>query len=158
PASRRQPDVHGPSEVVDPTAFAWTDADWRGRPFHEAVFYELHVGAFTPAGTFDGVVTQLDRLARLGVTAIELMPLAEAPGRWDWGYDGVYLFAPEARYGTPDALKRLVCAAHARGLMVFVDVVYNHFGPEGNYLRLYAPAFFTTRHRTPWGDAIDFAG
>jgi maltooligosyltrehalose trehalohydrolase len=159
PASRRQPDdVHGPSEVVDPAAFAWSDGDWRGRPFHEAVFYELHVGTFTPAGTFDGVATQLDRLARLGITAIELMPLAEAPGRWNWGYDGVYPFAPEARYGPPDALKRLVCAAHARGLMVFVDVVYNHFGPEGNYLRLYAPAFFTARHRTPWGDAIDFEG
>src|SRR4029453_9320472 len=99
-----------------------------------------------------------DPLPLLGITAIELMPLGEAPGRWNWGYDGVYLFAPEARYGPPDALKRLVCAAHARGLMVFVDVVYNHFGPEGNYLRLYAPAFFTARHRTPWGDAIDFEG
>jgi maltooligosyltrehalose trehalohydrolase len=159
PASRRQPaDVHGPSEIVDPAAFAWTDTAWRGRPFEEAVFYELHVGAFTPAGTFDGVTRELDRLARLGVTAIELMPLAESPGRRGWGYDGVYPFAPEASYGPPDALKRLVCAAHARGLMVFVDVVYNHFGPEGNYLARYAPAFFTPQHRTPWGDAIDFAG
>jgi maltooligosyltrehalose trehalohydrolase len=159
PASRSQPaDVHGPSEVVDPEAFAWTDAAWRGRPFEEAVFYELHVGTFTPAGTFDGVAGALDRLARLGVTAIELMPLAEFPGRRGWGYDGVYAFAPEASYGTPDALKRLVCAAHARGLMVFVDVVYNHFGPDGNHLARYAPAFFTPQHRTPWGDAIDFAG
>ena len=159
PASRHQPeDVHGPSEVVDPEAFDWTDAGWRGRPFEEAVFYELHVGAFAPAGTFDGVATQLDRLARLGVTAIELMPLAEMPGRRGWGYDGVYPFAPEASYGTPAALKRLVCAAHARDLMVFVDVVYNHFGPEGNYLARYAPQFFTPRHRTPWGDAIDFEG
>jgi maltooligosyltrehalose trehalohydrolase len=159
PASRRQPaDVHGPSEVVDPEAFVWTDAQWHGRPFEEAVFYELHVGTFTPAGTFDGVVAELDRLARLGVTAIELMPLAEFPGRRGWGYDGVYPFAPEASYGTPDALKRLVCAAHARGLMVFVDVVYNHFGPEGNYLARYAPAFFTSQHETPWGAAIDFAG
>ncbi len=159
PASRRQPaDVHGPSEVVDPGAFDWTDAGWHGRPFEEAVFYELHVGTFTPAGTFDGVARELGRLARLGVTAIELMPLGESPGRRGWGYDGVYAFAPEASYGTPDALKRLVCAAHARGLMVFADVVYNHFGPEGNYLARYAPAFFTPRHRTPWGDAIDFAG
>jgi maltooligosyltrehalose trehalohydrolase len=159
PASRRQPaDVHGPSEIVDPEAFVWTDAAWRGRPFEEAVFYELHVGTFTPAGTFDGVAAELDRLARLGITAVELMPLAEFPGRRGWGYDGVYPFAPEASYGTPGALKRLVCAAHARGLMVFVDVVYNHFGPEGNYLARYAPAFFTPQHRTPWGDAIDFAG
>src|SRR5262245_14150785 len=159
PASRRQPDdVHGPSEIVDPAAFVWTDTAWRGRPFEDAVFYELHVGTFTPAGTFDGVARELDRLARLGITAIELMPLAESPGRRGWGYDGVYPFAPEASYGPPDALKRLVCAAHARGLMVFVDVVYNHFGPEGNYLARYAPAFFTPQYRTPWGDAIDFAG
>ncbi len=159
PASRRQPaDVHGPSEIVDPGAFAWTDVAWRGRPFEETVFYELHVGTFTPAGTFDGVAGELDRLARLGVTAIELMPLGEFPGRRGWGYDGVYPFAPEASYGSPDALKHLVCAAHARGLMVFLDVVYNHFGPDGNYLARYAPAFFTPRHRTPWGDAVDFAG
>ncbi len=159
PASRRQPaDVHGPSEIVDPEAFAWTDTAWRGRPLEEAVFYELHVGAFSPAGTFDGVAAALDRLAHLGVTALELMPLAEAPGRYGWGYDGVYPFAPEASYGTPAALKRLICAAHARQLMVFVDVVYSHFGPEGNQLGRYAPAFCGSRRRTPWGDAIDFGG
>jgi malto-oligosyltrehalose trehalohydrolase len=159
PASRHQPeDVHGPSEVVDPEAFDWTDAGWRGRPFEEAVFYELHVGAFTPAGTFDGAAAQLDRLARLGVTAIELMPLADTPGRGNWGYDGVLPFAPEHAFGRPEALKRFVQSAHARGLMVLLDVVYNHFGPEGNYLHLYAPQFFTDRHHTPLGAAVNFDG
>jgi maltooligosyltrehalose trehalohydrolase len=159
PASRFQPDgVHGASEVVDPGAFAWRDGGWRGRPLHELVVYELHVGAFTAAGTFDGVVSRLDELAKLGVTAIELMPVAAGPGRRGWGYDGVYPFAPHACYGRPEDLKRLVEAAHARHLMVLLDVVYNHFGPEGNYLARYAPAFFTDRHRTPWGAAIDFEG
>jgi len=159
PASRFQPDgVHGASEVVDPGAFAWRDGGWRGRPLHELVVYELHVGAFTAAGTFDGVVSRLDELASLGVTAIELMPVAAGPGRRGWGYDGVYPFAPHACYGRPEDLKRLVEAAHERGLMVLLDVVYNHFGPEGNYLARYAPAFFTDRHRTPWGAAIDFEG
>jgi len=159
PASRFQPDdVHGDSEVIDPGAYAWGDADWRGRPWHETVLYELHVGAFTPAGTYRGVVEKLDHLVDLGVTAVELMPLAEAPGSRNWGYDGVYLFAPEARYGRPDDLKALVDAAHGRGLSVFLDVVYNHFGPEGNYLSLTAPAFFTERHHTPWGAAINFDG
>ncbi len=159
PASRRQPDgVHGASEVVDPTTFAWPDDRWRGRPFHEAVFYELHVGAFTASGTFGAAAERLAGLAALGVTAIELMPLATAPGTRNWGYDGVYPFAPEARYGSPNDLKRLVATAHAHGLMVFLDVVYNHFGPEGNYLASYAPTFFTRRHQTPWGDAIDFDG
>ncbi len=159
PASRYQPeDVHGPSEVVDPRAFDWRDEGWRGRPWRDAVFYELHVGAFTPAGSFAAVSGKLDYLAQLGVTAVELMPVAEAPGRRNWGYDGVYLFAPERAYGRPEALKALVQAAHARGLMVFLDVVYNHFGPEGNYLHLYAPQFFTDRHATPWGAAINFDG
>ncbi len=157
PASRLQPqDVHGPSTIVDPQAFQWTDGDWRGRPWEEAVIYEIHVGTFTPEGTYAGATEKLDALASLGVTAIELMPLAESPGAHNWGYDGVYLFAPEARYGTPDDLKRFVCAAHARNLMVFLDVVYNHFGPEGNYLHICAPQFFSERHHTPWGAAINF--
>jgi malto-oligosyltrehalose trehalohydrolase len=159
PASRWNPDdIHGASAVVDPLAFDWQDAEWAGRPWHEVVLYELHVGTFTPAGTFAGVEQRLDHLVELGVTAIELMPVADFPGARDWGYDGALLFAPDAAYGTPDDLKRLVQAAHVRGLMVFLDVVYNHFGPEGNYLHLYAPQFFTERHHTPWGVAIDFDG
>ncbi|MBI4183528.1 MAG: malto-oligosyltrehalose trehalohydrolase [Proteobacteria bacterium] len=159
PASRFQPDdVHGASEVIDPAAFDWSDGAWRGRPWEEAVFYELHVGTFTPEGTYEGTARRLDHLADLGVTAIELMPLADWPGARNWGYDGAYPFAPDARYGRPEALKALVAAAHARGLMVFLDVVYNHLGPEGNYLSLYAPEFFTERHHTPWGAAINFDG
>jgi len=159
PASRFQPeDVHGPSELVDPCGFAWPDEGWRGRPWQETVLYELHVGSFTPSGTYQGVAEKLDRLVELGVTAIELMPLAESPGGRNWGYDGAYLFAPERRYGRPDALKRLIADAHARDLMVFLDVVYNHFGPEGNYLYRSAPGFFTERRHTPWGAAIDFEG
>jgi maltooligosyltrehalose trehalohydrolase len=159
PASRYQPqDVHGPSELVDPEGFAWSDGEWRGRPWEQVVLYELHVGTFTPAGTFAAIEPHLDELAALGVTAIELMPVADFPGRRDWGYDGVLPFAPDSAYGRPEDLKRLVAAAHARGLMVFLDVVYNHFGPEGNYLHVYAPAFFTERHITPWGAAIDFDG
>ena len=157
PASRFNPDdVHGASVVVDPRAFAWTDFEWRGRPWHEAVVYELHVGTFSPEGTFRGVESRLDYLADLGVTAIELMPLADFPGKRNWGYDGVLPFAPDATYGTPDDLRSLIDAAHARNLMVLVDVVYNHFGPEGNYLHRIARPFFTDRHETPWGAAIDF--
>jgi malto-oligosyltrehalose trehalohydrolase len=159
PASRFQPeDVHGPSEVVDPGAFAWTDGAWTGLPVEHLVFYELHVGTFTGAGTFAAVGEKLDHLASLGVTAIELMPVSDFPGRWGWGYDGVQPFAPESRYGRPEDLKALVAASHARGLGVVLDVVYNHFGPEGNYLGRYAPGFFNPRHRTPWGDAINFDG
>ncbi|EAR23431.1 malto-oligosyltrehalose trehalohydrolase [Nitrococcus mobilis] len=159
PAARFNPeDVHGPSEVIDPTAFCWEDADWHGRPWQEAVIYELHVGAFSPSGTFDGVRERLDHLAALGVTALELMPVADFPGARNWGYDGVLPFAPDSRYGRPEALKRLVQAAHQHGLMVLLDVVYNHFGPEGNYLHTYAPTFFTHRHTTPWGAAINFDG
>lgn len=159
PASRFQPDdVHGPSEVVDPAAYAWLDHDWRGRPWEEAVLYELHVGAFTRAGTFRAAIERLDHLVALGVTALELMPVAEFPGGRNWGYDGVFPFAPDATYGRHEDLKALVDSAHARGLMVFLDVVYNHFGPEGNYLHLYAPQFFSDRHRTPWGAAINFDG
>jgi malto-oligosyltrehalose trehalohydrolase len=158
PASRFQPQgAGGPSELVDPTAHVWADDDWRGRPLEEAVFYELHVGAFSPEGDYDGVARRLDHLAALGVTALELMPLSDCPGARNWGYDGVLPFAPASRYGRPEALKRLVEAAHERALSVFLDVVYNHFGPEGNHLSLYAPGFFTSDHGTPWGEAIDFA-
>jgi 1,4-alpha-glucan branching enzyme/maltooligosyltrehalose trehalohydrolase len=157
PASRYNPDdVHGPSEVIDPDSFEWSDGDWSGRAWREAVIYELHVGAFTPEGTFAAAESRLDYLAELGVTAIELMPVADTPGRRNWGYDGALPFAPESSYGRPEDLKRFIEAAHARELMVFLDVVYNHFGPEGNYLHLYAPQFFTDRHATPWGKAINF--
>jgi maltooligosyltrehalose trehalohydrolase len=157
PASRHQPeDVHGPSEVIDPRAYAWQNAAWRGRPWHETVLYELHVGAFTEEGTFDGVRRKLDHLARLGVTALELMPLSDFSGTRNWGYDGVMPFAPDATYGRPEDLKRLIDEAHARELMVFLDVVYNHFGPEGNYLHEYAEDFFEPEEHTPWGAAIDY--
>ena len=159
PASRFQPrDVHGPSEVVDPSAFQWNDQVWRGLPWEETVLYELHVGAFTPEGTFRAAEQKLDYLRGLGITAIEVMPVADFPGARNWGYDGVLPFAPDSSYGRPDDLKQLIQAAHSKGLMVFLDVVYNHFGPEGNYLHLYAPQFFTNRHRTPWGDGINFDG
>lgn len=156
PASRFQPeDVHGPSEIIDPLAFEWTDIGWRGRPWEEVVLYEVHVGTFTPEGTFLAAIDKLDHLVELGVTAIEIMPLADFRGRWNWGYDGVMLFAPDASYGRPEDLKALIDAAHARRLMVFLDVVYNHFGPEGNYMTIYAPAY-SGAHETPWGPAVNF--
>ena len=159
PASRFNPeDAQGPSAVVDPCAFAWPDRAWRGRPWHEAVVYELHVGTFSPEGSFAGVEQRLEYLAALGITVIELMPIADFPGKRGWGYDGVLPFAPDATYGTPADLKSLVAAAHGRGLAMMLDVVYNHFGPEGNYLHRYAADFFTDRHRTPWGSAINFDG
>ena len=159
PASRFNPeDVHGPSEVIDPVLFDWSDNDWRGRPWEEAVIYELHVGSFTPKGNFVGVMERINYLVDLGVTALEIMPVADFPGRCNWGYDGVLPFAPDAVYGRPDDFKRLINTAHDRGLMVFLDVVYNHFGPEGNYLHTYAPAFFNSSHVTPWGAAINFDG
>lgn len=159
PVSRFNPDdVHGASEVIDPRDYTWTDGHWRGRPWHEAVIYELHVGTFTAEGTFRAAIERLDYLVELGVTAIELMPVADFPGRRNWGYDGVLLFAPDSRYGRPQDLKALVAAAHQRGLMVLLDVVYNHFGPEGNYFPSYAQDLFTTRHATPWGAAINFDG
>ena len=160
PASRFQPDgVHGPSEVVDGSAFRWTDAGWRGVDPAGLVLYELHVGTFTEIGTFDAAIERLDHLARLGITAIEIMPVAEFAGAHNWGYDGVALFAPASAYGGPAGLRRLVNAAHARGLGVMLDVVYNHLGPEGNYLpAVTGGRFFTDRHRTPWGDAINYDG
>lgn len=160
PASRSQAeDVHGPSVVVDPHAFAWQDGDWQGRPWHETVLYELHTGTCTTGGRFLDLVERLDHLVDLGVTAIELMPVADFPGSRNWGYDGVLLFAPDRSYGTPEELKTLVQEAHRRGLMVFLDVVYNHFGPEGNYLYVYArDGFFNEERHTPWGAAINFDG
>jgi malto-oligosyltrehalose trehalohydrolase len=159
PASRFQPTgVHGPSEVIAPDEYVWNDTEWFGRPWEEAVLYELHVGTFSETGTFAGVEQRLDHLLELGITAVELMPVAAFPGCRNWGYDGVLPFAPAAVYGRPEELKRLVAAAHNKGLMVLLDVVYNHFGPEGNYLHCYAPQFFSERDQTPWGAAINFAG
>ncbi len=159
PASRFQPeDVHGPSEVVDPAAFEWKDEGWNGRPWEEAAIYELHIGAFSGSGDFAGVEKKLDYLAGLGITAVEIMPVADFYGKRNWGYDGVLPYCPDSSYGRPQDLKRLVETAHQKNLMVLLDVVYNHFGPEGNYLRAYAPQFFTDRHCTPWGEAINFDG
>ena len=158
PASRHNPQgVHGPSCVVDPQAFDW-DEGWSGRPWHEVVLYELHVGAFTPEGTFPAAARRLPELRDLGITAVELMPLASFPGRFGWGYDGVLPFAPQAAYGSPQELKDFIQQAHRLGLMVFLDVVYNHFGPEGNYLHRYAPQFFCATRSSPWGAAINFDG
>jgi maltooligosyltrehalose trehalohydrolase len=155
PASPFQPkDVNGPSEVID-HRFDWNTAGWRGRPWQDAVFLELHVGTFTPEGTFRAAIDKLDHVVDAGITAIELLPIADFAGARNWGYDGVLLFAPDSAYGRPEDLKALIDAAHARGLMVFLDVVYNHFGPEGNYLGRYAPSFFTDA-ATPWGQAIDY--
>lgn len=160
PASRSQPDgVHGPSEVVDPRAFAWTDGAWTGLRMDRLVVYELHVGTFTEGGTFDAAIERLPELAELGVTAIEVMPIANFPGTRNWGYDGVNLFAPATAYGGPEGFRRLVDAAHGLGLGVVLDVVYNHLGPEGNYLpAITSGAFLTDRHRTPWGQAVNFDG
>ena len=159
PASRCQPEgVHGPSMVVDPAAFAWSDHAWRGVPLEDLVVYELHVGTFTPAGSFQGVIEQLPHLGDLGVTALELMPVADFPGARNWGYDGAALFAPARCYGPPDALRRLVDEAHRRGLAVLLDVVYNHVGPDGAYLNAFSPFYFTDRHRSPWGAGVNLDG
>jgi maltooligosyltrehalose trehalohydrolase len=159
PASRYQPeDVHGPSEVLCATDFDWDDRAWKGRPWEETILYEIHVGTFTPEGTFAAAAARLDYLVDLGITAVELMPVADFPGERNWGYDGALLFSPDSSYGRPEDLKRFVQAAHLKGLMVFLDVVYNHFGPEGNYLHTYAESFFTHRHQTPWGAGINFDG
>lgn len=159
PASRFNPrGPGGPSEVIDAESFDWDDTAWRGRPWHEAVLYELHVGTFTPEGTFAAVIQRLDDLVDLGITVIELMPVGTFAGSRGWGYDGVLPFAPQPDYGRPEDLKRLVQAAHERGLSVILDVIYNHFGPDGNYLPRYASRFFTDRVHTPWGDGIAFEG
>jgi maltooligosyltrehalose trehalohydrolase len=156
PASAFQPeDVSGPSEVIDHAAYPWRAADWRGRPWPETVLIETHVGTFTQDGTYRAMIDKLDHLVATGITALELMPLADFAGRRNWGYDGVLWYAPDSAYGRPEDLKALIDAAHLRGLMVFLDVVYNHFGPEGNYLGRYAPGFFTEA-QTPWGSAIDY--
>jgi maltooligosyltrehalose trehalohydrolase len=159
PCSRSQPfGVHGPSAVVDPEAFEWSDRLWRGRPLERAVIYELHVGTFTPAGTFGGVTERLPYLADLGVTVVELMPVAAFPGTRNWGYDGVSLFAPFSGYGTPDDLRRLVDTAHGVGLAVLLDVVYNHLGPDGAYGTVFSPFYRSSRHQSPWGFAINLDG
>jgi maltooligosyltrehalose trehalohydrolase len=159
PASRFQPHgVHGPSQVVDPSTFEWTDHDWCVPTLEDLIIYELHVGTFTPDGTFDGVADRLDYLADLGVTAIELMPVGDFPGGHNWGYDGVALFAPARCYGTPDSLRALVDAAHRRGLAVILDVVYNHFGPDGAYASAFTSQYFSDRHTSPWGRGINFDG
>jgi maltooligosyltrehalose trehalohydrolase len=157
PISHFQPeDIAGPSEVIDHANYEWRIEDWKGLPWEQAVFLEAHVGTFTPEGTFRAMIERLDHLADTGITALELMPVADFPGRWNWGYDGVLPFAPDSAYGRPEDLKALIDAAHARGIMMFLDVVYNHFGPEGNYLGRLAPKFFSDDHHTPWGVAIDY--
>ena len=159
PASRYQPDgPHGWSEVVDPAAFTWRDTAWRGVPQEKLVIYELHIGTFTPEGTWTAAAKHLPALVELGITAVEMMPIAEFPGRFGWGYDGVDLYAPTRLYGCPDDLRRFVDEAHRLGLAVILDVVYNHLGPDGNYLRVFSPAYFSEKHGTEWGDAPNFDG
>lgn len=159
PASRCQPQgVHGPSAVVDPKTYVWSDQAWQGVTLAEAIMYELHVGTFTPQGTFAGVTERLPYLADLGMTVIELMPVADFPGSHNWGYDGVSLFAPSRAYGTPDDLRRLVDTAHRLRLSVLLDVVYNHFGPDGAYASVFSPFYRSTRHRSPWGAAVNLDG
>lgn len=156
PASHFQPrDIAGPSQVIDHAIYRWQASDWKGMPWEKAVFLEAHVGTFTREGTYRAMIDRLDHLVETGITALELMPLSDFPGRWNWGYDGVLPYAPDSAYGSPDDLKALIDTAHLRGLMVFLDVVYNHFGPEGNYLHRLAPSFFAEAH-TPWGVAIDY--
>ncbi len=156
PRSSWQPEgVDGPSQIINQQAFPWTDQDWHGIAKNKLIIYELHVGTMTQAGTYLALIDQLDSLIELGVTAIELLPLAQTPGRWNWGYDGVHLYAPMAEYGSPNQLKQLIDACHAKGLAVLLDVVYNHLGPEGNYLSEYGP-YFSAKHHTPWGDAFNF--
>src|SRR5271165_349330 len=156
PVSRYLPEgVHGPTEIVDPAAFCWTDSSWCGLDLRDYIIYELHIGTFTPEGMFESVIGKLEYLKQLGITVIEIMPVAAFPGRRDWGYDGVSPYAVQASYGGPQGLKRLVDAAHGLGLGMMLDVVYNHLGPEGNYLPKFGP-YFTAHHKTPWGDAINY--
>ena len=158
PRSRYQPDgVHGPSQVIDPSTYKWRDDEWRGIAKSDLVIYELHIGTFTDDGTFRSAIDRLEEVRDLGITAIEVMPVAQAPGRWNWGYDGVGLFAPSNNYGTPEDFRAFVDAAHAAGLAVILDVVYNHLGPEGNYLSDFGP-YLSQRHHTPWGEAFNFDG
>jgi len=158
PASRFQPDgVHAPSQVIDPDGFVWEDREWKGIPLLDLIIYEIHAGTFTEEGTFGSVITRLDYLKDLGITAVELMPVAQFPGGRNWGYDGVYPYAVQNTYGGPDGLKALVNACHNKGLAVILDVVYNHLGPEGNYLGSFGP-YFTDRYRSPWGEAVNFDG
>jgi len=159
PCSRFQPlGPHGASMVVDPDAYHWEDTQWRGARLSGQVLYELHVGTFTPEGTFDAAARQIEELRRIGITLIELMPVAEFPGRWNWGYDGVALYAPAHMYGDPESLKRFIDTAHRQGVAVILDVVYNHLGPDGCYLREYSDDYFTDRYLNEWGDAINFDG
>ncbi|MDC7744686.1 malto-oligosyltrehalose trehalohydrolase [Rhizobium binxianense] len=158
PASRFQPqDVHGPSEVIDLSSYRWETGDWAGRPWEEMVIYEMHIGGFTPEGSFRAAIERLDHLQALGITALQIMPLSEFPGRYSWGYDGVLPYAPDSSYGRPEDFMALVDAAHQRGISVFLDVVYNHFGPDGNYIPSYAP-LFTEYHKTPWGHGVNYDG
>ncbi len=159
PASRFQPEgVHGPSEVIDPSRFAWSDRAWRGRAIAGQVIYEMHVGTFTREGTWAAATRELDELARIGITVLEVMPVAEFAGRFGWGYDGVDLFAPTRLYGTPDDFRRFVDRAHALALAVLLDVVYNHLGPDGNYLKRFAAQYFTDRYENEWGEPLNFDG
>ncbi|HEX2493981.1 MAG TPA: malto-oligosyltrehalose trehalohydrolase [Steroidobacter sp.] len=159
PCSRFQPQgPHGPSMIVDADAYRWRDRAWRGARMQGLVIYELHIGAFTPEGTFEAAAAKLSYLRDLGVTALEIMPLAECPGRWNWGYDGVQLFAPYHVYGDHQAFKRFVDSAHALGLAVILDVVYNHLGPDGNYLKCFSPRYFNAERQTEWGEAFNFDG
>jgi maltooligosyltrehalose trehalohydrolase len=159
PCSRYQPEgPHGPSMVVDRDAMQWHDNEWQGVTIEKQIIYELHIGTFTPQGTFDAASEKLDHLQSLGITIIEVMPIAECPGRWNWGYDGVNMFAPNHHYGDYDALKRFVDRAHALNLGVILDVVYNHLGPDGNYLSRFSSYYFTKKYQTEWGDALNYDG
>src|SRR5690606_3078789 len=156
-ASRFQPDgVHGPSQVVDPTAYRWSDDDWPGITLLGQIFYEMHFGTFTPEGTYAAAIEKLPLLKEVGITTVEVMPVAEYQGSYGWGYDGVDLFAPTRNHGTPDDLRRFVDAAHAAGLGVIHDVVYNHFGPDGNYTRLFSQEYLSSKHMTDWGEGLNF--
>jgi maltooligosyltrehalose trehalohydrolase len=158
PASNYQPfDVHSESEIIDHTSFEWTDSKYKPVPLEDYIIYEMHIGTFTQEGTFEAAIEKIKHIKDLGITSVEIMPVAQFPGERNWGYDGVHLFAPQNSYGGPDGLKKLVNALHKNGLSVILDVVYNHFGPEGNYLQQYAP-YFTNKYQTPWGNAINFDG
>jgi maltooligosyltrehalose trehalohydrolase len=159
PASHFQPEgPHGPSEIIDPSVFRWTDAEWRGRRRDQLVIYEMHIGTFTPQGNWQAAQRELQVLAELGVTCLELMPVADFPGSFGWGYDGVDLFAPTRLYGRPDDFRAFVDRAHALGLGVILDVVYNHLGPDGNYLKCFSESYFTDRYKNEWGEAVNFDG